>query len=129
VIKINAFVNKVSQVRDVTRQISVQHIDVSTAVEIIFCSDQKQFSPQLGTCIRTNEEPYGGCSCPSEFSGPTCSNDPCQPSPCLNGGQCIRKADNQFYCQCRSKHKGVFCERKNSISVGFFFVVVLILFF
>ncbi|CAF1069118.1 unnamed protein product [Adineta ricciae] len=64
-----------------------------------------------GTCIRTNEEPYGGCSCPPEFSGPTCSNDPCTPSPCLNGGYCIRKPDNQFYCQCRNKNKGVYCEQ------------------
>ncbi|CAF1158166.1 unnamed protein product [Adineta steineri] len=64
-----------------------------------------------GTCIRTNEEPYGGCSCPVEFSGPTCSNDPCTPSPCLNGGYCIRKPDNQFYCQCRNKNKGVYCEQ------------------
>lgn len=66
-----------------------------------------------GTCIRTNEEPYGGCSCPAEYSGPTCSNDPCNPSPCLNGGLCIRKPDNQFYCHCRGKHKGVYCERKH----------------
>lgn len=66
----------------------------------------------LGTCIRTNEEPYGGCSCPPEFSGPTCSNDPCTPSPCLNGGYCIRKPDNQFYCQCRNRNKGVYCERQ-----------------
>ena len=68
----------------------------------------------LGTCVRTNEEPYGGCSCPPEFSGPTCSNDPCTPSPCLNGGYCIRKPDNQFYCQCRNKNKGVYCEREFS---------------
>ena len=66
----------------------------------------------LGTCIRTNEEPYGGCSCPPEYAGPTCSNDPCSPSPCLNGGLCVRKPDNQFYCHCRGKHKGVYCERK-----------------
>jgi hypothetical protein len=66
----------------------------------------------IGTCIRTNEEPYGGCSCPAEFSGPTCSNDPCTPSPCLNGGYCIRKPDNQFYCQCRNRNKGVYCERE-----------------
>ncbi|CAF1225172.1 unnamed protein product, partial [Didymodactylos carnosus] len=64
-----------------------------------------------GTCVRTNEEPYGGCSCPAGFSGPTCSNDPCNPSPCLNGGYCVRKPDNQFYCQCRSKNKGVYCEQ------------------
>ncbi|CAF1046306.1 unnamed protein product [Rotaria sp. Silwood1] len=64
-----------------------------------------------GTCIRTNEEPYGGCSCPSEFSGPTCSNDPCNPSPCLNGGYCVRKPDNLFYCQCRNRNKGVYCEQ------------------
>ncbi|CAF1414538.1 unnamed protein product [Adineta ricciae] len=64
-----------------------------------------------GTCVQTNEEPYGGCSCPPEFSGPTCSNDPCKPSPCLNGGQCIRKPDNQFYCQCRNKNRGVYCEQ------------------
>ncbi len=66
----------------------------------------------VGTCVQTNEEPYGGCSCLPEFSGPTCSNDPCNPSPCLNGGQCIRKPDNQFYCQCRNKNRGVYCERK-----------------
>ncbi len=65
----------------------------------------------VGTCVQTNEEPYGGCSCPSEYSGPTCSNDPCNPSPCLNGGRCVRKQDNQFYCQCRNKNKGVYCER------------------
>ncbi|CAF2434063.1 unnamed protein product [Rotaria sp. Silwood2] len=65
-----------------------------------------------GTCIRTNEEPYGGCSCPSEFSGPTCSNDPCNPSPCLNNGYCVRKPDNQFYCQCRNRNKGVYCEQQ-----------------
>lgn len=64
-----------------------------------------------GTCVRTNEEPYGGCSCPPEYSGPTCSNDPCNPSPCLNGGLCVRKPDNQFYCHCRGKHKGVYCEQ------------------
>ncbi|CAF3894521.1 unnamed protein product, partial [Rotaria sp. Silwood1] len=65
-----------------------------------------------GTCVRTNEEPYGGCSCPSEYSGPTCSNDPCNPSPCLNGGYCIRKPDNQFYCQCRNRNRGVYCEQQ-----------------
>jgi hypothetical protein len=74
----------------------------------------------LGTCIRTNEEPYGGCSCPPEFSGPTCSNDPCNPSPCLNGGICMRKPDNQFYCHCRSKNKGVYCERKFNLIKKFF---------
>jgi hypothetical protein len=70
------------------------------------------FILSVGTCIRTNEEPYGGCSCPPEYSGPTCSNDPCNPSPCLNGGLCMRKPENQFYCHCRNKNKGVYCERK-----------------
>ncbi|CAF5170878.1 unnamed protein product, partial [Rotaria magnacalcarata] len=64
------------------------------------------------TCVRTNEEPFGGCSCLREFSGPTCSNDPCSPSPCLNGGYCVRKPDNQFYCQCRNRNKGVYCEQQ-----------------
>jgi hypothetical protein len=74
----------------------------------------------IGTCVQTNEEPYGGCSCPSEYSGPTCSNDPCNPSPCLNGGRCVRKQDNQFYCQCRNKNKGVFCERMYLINSKIF---------
>ncbi|CAF3332523.1 unnamed protein product [Rotaria socialis] len=65
-----------------------------------------------GTCVRTNEEPFGGCSCLREFSGPTCSNDPCSPSPCLNGGYCVRKPDNQFYCQCRNRNRGVYCEQQ-----------------
>ena len=97
--------------QDVIQQIFVPHFLVLIKVtfeEFIMC----RLAVFVGTCIRTNEEPYGGCNCLPEYSGPTCSNDPCSPSPCLNGGHCIRKPDNQFYCQCRSKNKGVYCERK-----------------
>lgn len=47
------------------------------------------------------------CDCAAGYTGVTCdvplAGNPCDPSPCLNGGQClVRGAGTSFVCACPS---------------------------
>lgn len=35
--------------------------------------------------------------------------NPCEPSPCLHGGTCIRQSNNDYTCQCTVDFKGPNC--------------------
>ena len=52
------------------------------------------------------------CTCLSGFTGSRCeiSLDPCQSSPCLNGGTCLRALNNTYRCICPLELNGAHCE-------------------
>ncbi|KAK0095053.1 hypothetical protein PV326_009357 [Microctonus aethiopoides] len=53
------------------------------------------------------------CKCREGFTGARCEKrqDPCSPSPCLDGGQC-RRMGYDFTCICPSNREGKLCELK-----------------
>lgn len=61
-----------------------------------------------GVCNSTGN----GCICPSEYNGLDCSNliSRCLLNPCLNGAQCINRANNSYLCNCTSGFAGYNCE-------------------
>ena len=57
------------------------------------------------------------CTCPLDYEGKNCSQliEPCNSSPCLNGGRCsnVRSRNNiapTFSCNCTEDYKGNTCE-------------------
>lgn len=53
-----------------------------------------------GVCI--NEVGSYRCRCPLEYAGTHCERpfQPCQPSPCVNGGTCTQTSDTGYACTC-----------------------------
>ncbi|KAK4472979.1 hypothetical protein MN116_004179 [Schistosoma mekongi] len=53
------------------------------------------------------------CHCPIGFVGQTCEyRNPCQLSPCLNGGACYSDPFGEFTCICPQWYSGVRCEKE-----------------
>ncbi|XP_068704304.1 uncharacterized protein [Montipora foliosa] len=79
-----------------------------------------------GTCLPLYEENSYKCICKAGFTGLDCENDkipsnnlsltrqikPCDPSPCLNGGNCTTEANGIFTCHCASGWTGETCQEK-----------------
>uniref|UniRef100_A0A3P8UAL8 trypsin n=1 Tax=Amphiprion percula TaxID=161767 RepID=A0A3P8UAL8_AMPPE len=62
-----------------------------------------------GECVLTSTPPYYECKCKQPFQPPDCrSVAVCEPSPCKNGGTCVRDG-NDFDCQCPPGFRGRFC--------------------
>ncbi|XP_022067813.1 hyaluronan-binding protein 2-like [Acanthochromis polyacanthus] len=62
-----------------------------------------------GECVLTSTPPYYECKCKQPFQPPDCrSVAVCEPSPCKNGGTCVRD-ENDFDCQCPPGFRGRFC--------------------
>ncbi|XP_034041443.1 hyaluronan-binding protein 2-like [Thalassophryne amazonica] len=62
-----------------------------------------------GECVLTPNPPYYECKCKLPFQPPHCrSFSTCEPSPCKNGGTCIRDG-NDFDCQCPEGYTGRYC--------------------
>ncbi|XP_078495931.1 uncharacterized protein LOC144751892 [Ciona intestinalis] len=53
------------------------------------------------------------CSCVKGFVGKHCENDICSPSPCNNGGTCI-KISNHYICSCTDGSIGSRCDIANA---------------
>jgi Notch-like protein len=67
-----------------------------------------------GTCIITSYNQTFECLCPQGTSGYNCEinqtlSDPCDPSPCQNGGVC-QVFGRQPFCICPSRASGRYCE-------------------
>jgi len=51
------------------------------------------------------------------FQGPTCADqDPCQPNPCQNGGQCMAMG-NSYQCRCQTGFMGRNCDQADICGV------------
>lgn len=52
------------------------------------------------------------CRCPLGFTGKHCQEgqNPCESSPCLNGGQCVAQEKKTPVCTCPIGYEGTFCE-------------------
>uniref|UniRef100_A0A663MS64 Hyaluronan binding protein 2 n=1 Tax=Athene cunicularia TaxID=194338 RepID=A0A663MS64_ATHCN len=63
-----------------------------------------------GDCLITLTPPYFQCSCNHPYKIPD-SSAPCKPSPCKNGGICVRhRIRSKFTCKCPEHFRGRFCE-------------------
>ena len=49
------------------------------------------------------------CECALGFGGMTCTDDVCDPNPCING-TCIYDKDTEFHCNCSEGYEGENCE-------------------
>uniref|UniRef100_A0A3B1ITM5 trypsin n=1 Tax=Astyanax mexicanus TaxID=7994 RepID=A0A3B1ITM5_ASTMX len=64
-----------------------------------------------GECVRIPTEPFYECKCRSPYRPPRCKKpSPCKPSPCLNGGRCVRSSKKKFSCVCPDTYTGTFCQ-------------------
>uniref|UniRef100_A0A4D5RFZ9 Putative conserved secreted protein n=1 Tax=Ixodes scapularis TaxID=6945 RepID=A0A4D5RFZ9_IXOSC len=61
----------------------------------------------------TDKEPQTGTEGAVTKTTPV-SDDPCSPSPCVNGGVCKPGTGKTFTCECPKGFKGNLCEEKNS---------------
>uniref|UniRef100_A0A8C6SZZ3 Delta-like protein n=1 Tax=Neogobius melanostomus TaxID=47308 RepID=A0A8C6SZZ3_9GOBI len=52
------------------------------------------------------------CRCPLGFAGKHCQDghNPCESSPCLNGGQCVAQSRQTPMCTCPAGYAGTLCE-------------------
>uniref|UniRef100_A0A8D0GJF0 Hyaluronan binding protein 2 n=1 Tax=Sphenodon punctatus TaxID=8508 RepID=A0A8D0GJF0_SPHPU len=63
-----------------------------------------------GDCLITLTPPYYQCSCRHPYKLPS-SKSACSPSPCKNGGVCLRnRIRSKFTCQCPESFRGRYCE-------------------
>ena len=72
-----------------------------------------------GECEDKDEGYFCNCS-HTGYTGPKCElKDPCQPSPCLNGGICYVDENGDAQCKCKKGWTGHLCQDcaddKNSI--------------
>ncbi|XP_072523574.1 hyaluronan-binding protein 2-like [Salminus brasiliensis] len=64
-----------------------------------------------GECVRIPEEPFYECKCRAPYRPPRCKKpSPCKPSPCLNGGTCVKGGKKSFRCVCPESYTGKFCQ-------------------
>ncbi|KAK3529560.1 hypothetical protein QTP70_031976, partial [Hemibagrus guttatus] len=65
-----------------------------------------------GECVRIDEQPFYECKCIAPFQPPNCRRpSPCNPSPCLNGGTCVKgRTRASFHCNCTENYSGKFCQ-------------------
>ncbi|XP_049320566.1 hyaluronan-binding protein 2 isoform X3 [Astyanax mexicanus] len=64
-----------------------------------------------GECVRIPTEPFYECKCRSPYRPPRCKKpSPCRPSPCLNGGTCVKGGKRSFKCVCPDNYTGKFCQ-------------------
>ncbi|KAK3529561.1 hypothetical protein QTP70_031977, partial [Hemibagrus guttatus] len=65
-----------------------------------------------GDCVFIDTEPFYECKCIAPFQPPNCRrSSPCNPSPCLNGGTCVKgRTRASFHCNCTENYSGKFCQ-------------------
>ncbi|KAH9523482.1 hypothetical protein Btru_040133 [Bulinus truncatus] len=94
-------------------------------IEILECES----SPCLNNGICTDLINGYQCTCKEGFTGPNCEErivnprpkndtyeegDPCDDVGCLNGGQCLNVGKTEFFCYCKDRFIGQYCEREVS---------------
>lgn len=91
-----------------------QSVDISNC--LINCSSH-------GVCKYVNETLYG-CYCYENYTGESCNTytDPCQATPCLNGGICnaiiiANESTYSFNCTCPEYYSGTVCEELKTSTV------------
>ncbi|KAG7282339.1 hypothetical protein CRUP_002727 [Coryphaenoides rupestris] len=65
-----------------------------------------------GDCLVMSTAPFYRCQCQVPFKPPKCRKaSACRPSPCQNGGQCIKdRSRNSSHCHCPNGFTGKFCQ-------------------
>ncbi|XP_040574168.2 LOW QUALITY PROTEIN: cadherin-related tumor suppressor-like [Lepeophtheirus salmonis] len=85
-------------------QCSSRKIFVNHSTSIVESSDTIFNSPLLLQDVR--------CICTPEYAGSRCQiqKNPCNPNPCLEGGNCVVRSESSFQCLCPPLRGGDLCE-------------------